>query len=84
VNSTPLIELVRHPCERIAHGPMGLVRVPSGRGLMSRAPTILPGMPSHTPHLLRLVRTFLHKVRGNADEHQGGTAARKRQGVQIN
>jgi hypothetical protein len=46
------------------------------------AQTVLPGIPSHTPHLVRLVRTFLHKVRENADEHQGGTAARKGQGVQ--
>jgi hypothetical protein len=76
VNSAPLIQHLRHPRERIVT--VGLVRVSSGRGLVSRASSILnsspvyewdqasaqivlPGIPSHTPHLVRLVRTFLHK-----------------------
>jgi hypothetical protein len=99
-STAPLTNSPRHPRKRIAHGTVGLVRVFSVSGLMSRASsilnsstadkqdqqaaqTVLPGMPSDTPYLVRLVRLVRTFLQGR-DEHQGGKAACKGQGAQIN
>jgi len=92
-------QLLRHPRERIVHGTVGLVRVSSGWGAFhaflrflrtfcgwARRQTqiVLPGMASHTPHLIRLVRTFLHKGGKMMTSTKGGQQPAKEQGAQIN
>jgi hypothetical protein len=72
----PLIQLLRHPRERVVHGTVGLVRVSSGWGAYGPGfinPQLIAclragqgggtdrfaGDGSLTPHLVRLIRTFL-------------------------